>query len=144
QNTAVAATPQAAVTIAQSSSTAAPRAQTWTLELQARIERIPQAVAKQIDPQYGDENGEARKRREPPRSRDVDAAVGQHATPRRRRRLDAEPEERQRRLDHDHARHVERRNHEPRRERVRKNVAHQDAPVAASERVGGLDELALS
>src|SRR5262245_48396592 len=120
-----------------------PRARTWTLDLQARIERIPQSITEEIDAQNGDENRQPRESREPPGGRDVDAAIGEHSAPRRGGRLDAEPQERERRFDHDHARHVEGGDDEPGREGVRQDVPHEDAAVAATEGVRGLYELAL-
>ena len=77
--------------MAQTSQPHRPRARTSTLDLETRIERIPQPIAEQIDPEHGHENGQSRESRQPPSGRDVDAAVGEHPAPRRRRRLTPSP-----------------------------------------------------
>src|SRR5712691_1288747 len=49
------------------------------LDFQARVERVAEPVTEEIDAEDGDENGQAREGREPPRGREVHAAVGEHA-----------------------------------------------------------------
>src|SRR5215475_13574921 len=114
------------------------------LDLQSRIERIAEPVTEQVDTEHGDQDRQARKRREPPRRGEVDASVGQHAAPRWRRRLDTEPQERERRLDHDDARHVERGHDQPGSEGVGQHVSEHDAKAEAAEADGRLDELTLA
>src|SRR5438874_2542956 len=51
------------------------------LDFQARVERVAEPVTEEIDAEDGDENGQAREGREPPRGREIRAAVGEHAAP---------------------------------------------------------------
>src|SRR5207249_3499993 len=68
-------------------------------DLEARVERVAQSVAEQVDPKHRHENRQPGEGREPPRRRDVDAPVRKHPAPGRRRRLHPEPEKGERRLD---------------------------------------------
>src|SRR3984893_7629206 len=101
------------------------------LDFQARVERVAEPVAEEIDAEDGDENGQAREGREPPRRGEVHATVGEHAAPGRGGRLDAQAQEGQRGLDDDDAGHVEGGHDEPRREGIRQYVAEEDGAVAA-------------
>src|SRR5438477_176177 len=113
-------------------------------DLEARVERVAQSVAEQVDPEYRHENGQPGEGREPPRRRDVDAPVRKHPAPGRRRRLHPEPEKGERRLDHDDARHVERGDDEPRGERVGQDVTQEDPAIATPEGLRRLHELPLA
>src|SRR5881275_244445 len=65
-----------------------------------RVERVPEAVADEVDRDDDDEQRQAREDGDPPVLRAL-LAVGDQRAERGRRRLDAEAEERQRRLDDD-------------------------------------------
>src|SRR3954467_14609713 len=58
-----------------------------------RIEDVAQAVAEQIETEHRQEDGKARKHREPRRRRDLVAGVRQHAAPARKRRGGAQGRE---------------------------------------------------
>src|SRR5690606_35722402 len=81
---------------------------------QPRVQHVSQPIPQeqQSKPQQGD--GDAREGREPPRRRQVVAAVGQHASPGDGGWLHAEPEERQRRLEGDGGRDVQGADHQDR------------------------------
>src|SRR5207302_4950066 len=108
------------------------------------IELIAQPVADQVDPEDQEEDGESRKKREPPAGCDVVAPLVQHGAPARRRRRDAQPEEAQRGLGDDRARHREGRDDGDGREHVGQDVAPEEIAVGRAERAGGLDELSLA
>src|SRR5712691_11425651 len=93
-----------------------------TLRLQARIERITQPVANQVEAEDRQEDGEARERAEPRGLLEVAAALGQHDSPRRGRRLRAEAEKRERGFDEDGERDRERRLDQERSEAVRQHM----------------------
>ena len=67
-----------------------------------------------------------------------------HRSPARRRRRNAEAEERKRRFGQDGARHAERRLNDQRLDRVRQNVRKQDPHIARAERLRGLDEIVFA
>ena len=48
---------------------------------QSRIEKVAQCIAEKIDAEYGDEDTETGKKRQPPRGADVNARVGEHGAP---------------------------------------------------------------
>ena len=81
---------------------------------------------------------------EPPGGGDVVPPVREHPAPGRRGRLHAEPEEGQRRLVDDHERQLERGHHDDRGQRVRQDVAEQQAHRAVAARPGPAHELALA
>src|SRR4029450_1762276 len=58
-------------------------------DLEPGIESVAETVAEEVDTEHGDQDGEAGERRQPPRRREVDAAVREHAAPRRGRGLPA-------------------------------------------------------
>src|SRR2546428_11525568 len=68
---------------------------------QPRIERVADALAEQVVGEHGDEDGEARIDRQPPRELDDFLALVEDVAPRRVRRTHAEPEERQARRGED-------------------------------------------
>src|SRR5438445_12653948 len=68
---------------------------------QPRIERIANALAEQVVGEHGEEDGEARIDRQPPRELDDFLALVEDVAPRRVRRTHAEAEERQARLGED-------------------------------------------
>ena len=84
-----------------------------------RIERVAQTVADEVDREHGEEDGEPGEHGEPPLVFEVADRVGQQVAPARRRRLDAETEERQRGLDEDRLRDHEGRVHDDRSQAVR-------------------------
>src|SRR2546427_6777944 len=68
---------------------------------QPRIERVADALAEQVVREHGEEDGEARIDRQPPRELDDFLALVEDVAPRRVRRTHAEAEERQARLGED-------------------------------------------
>src|SRR5262245_25848575 len=114
------------------------------LDLEPRIERVAQPVTEQVDGEHGQHDREAGKRRQPPRRRHVVAAVGQHPSPRRRGRLDAEPEKRERGLVDDHEGELERGHDDDRCERIRQHVMQQQPQRSVAPRARAGHELALA
>src|SRR6185295_12328541 len=124
------------------------RSSTWSsggteLDLQPRVEGVPQPVPEEVHREHGQHDREAGEGGEPPRGRDVVAAVREHPAPRRGGRLDAEAEEGQGGLVDDHERQLEGGHHDDRGERVRQHVAEQEPPGAIAARPGPGDELPL-
>src|SRR3954471_17620041 len=108
------------------------------------VEGVAQAVADEVHAHHGDEDGEAREVQEVRlRRADVALGVGQHAPPRRRRRLHAETEERQRGLRDDGGGDGERGVDQDGPDGVGDEVAHDDALVRRARRPGRLDVLLL-
>ena len=64
-----------------------------SIVFQLRIEHVPQAIAEQIDAQHRQHDRQAGHRADPPGVAQVVAALGQHSSPGRGRRLDPEAEE---------------------------------------------------
>src|SRR6266849_2336259 len=58
-----------------------------TSDLEARVERIAQPVAEEVDGQHGQHDGEAGEGGEPPRGGDVVPSIREHPAPRGRGRL---------------------------------------------------------
>src|ERR1700754_3179699 len=73
-----------------------------------RVERVPQAVADEVDAQDDQDEGQAREDGQPPLLR-IRLCRGDEHAERRRRRLDPEAEEGERRLDQDRRADGERR-----------------------------------
>ena len=112
-----------------------------TLKLQPGIQHVPQPVPQQIDPQDGQHDAEPRERRQPPRRGQVGPPVGQHASPRRRRRLHAQAQKREGGLQNDHPRHLQGGDHDDRREDVGEQMPEDDPPAAAAQGLGRRHEL---
>src|SRR6202162_6460078 len=89
--------------------------------------RSTQPFGEQIIGGHGQEEGQARKKRHPPRLFDVGGRGRQDSTPRRGGRRQAHSEERQRRLREDRPRDAESGGDEQRRENIGEQVAQQDA-----------------
>src|SRR5688500_6638109 len=70
-------------------------------DLRARVERVAQPVADDVEGQHREHDGGAGKERDPRRQRQELLALVQDRSPRRQRRLHADPEVRQRRLEQD-------------------------------------------
>src|SRR5947207_16002375 len=71
------------------------------------IQRVAQPVAEEVHAECRERERRAGKRGEPPGHVEEVAALGEHAAPRRRRRLYAEAEVADRRLGHDELRELE-------------------------------------
>src|SRR5262245_11305785 len=108
-----------------------------------RIERVPQAVADEVDADDDEDEHEAREHGQPPFLRVV-LAVDDQDPERRRRRLDAEAEERERRLCEDRSGDGERCVYDHGAERVREDMPEHDPHVARAARPRRLDVLLLS
>src|SRR5262245_16687476 len=89
--------------------------------LEAWIERVPKAVAEEVEAQHGDEDGEPREEREPRVGLDERDVGLEIPPPARRGRLRAQPQERERGFDDDGGRDSERGGHDDRRQAVREN-----------------------
>src|SRR5205085_5101010 len=108
-----------------------------------RVERVAQPVTEEVHTQHDDQDREAREPHEPGRDEHLALRRVQEVPPRRRRRLDPEPEEREHRLRQDRGGHGKRDVHDDRPHRVRDQVGHDDPPVRAPRGARGLDELLL-
>src|SRR5690349_18670171 len=108
------------------------------------VEGVAQAVAEEVEGQDGDEDGQAGRQHEP--RVDLVPARGraEHPAPRRRRRLDAHPEEGQGRLEEDVGRDQQRRVDEDRRDQVGQELPPQDVAAAGAEAAGRVHELTLA
>src|SRR6267378_6211473 len=79
-------------------------AKKWLVDIsdpELRVQGVAQPVAEQVDAERRQRERRAGKRGEPPGDIEEVAALGKHAAPRRRGRLDAEPEKADRRLGDD-------------------------------------------
>src|SRR6266571_3386711 len=110
---------------------------------QPRIERIANALAEQVVGEHGEEDGEARIDRQPPRELDDFLALVEDVAPRRVRRTHAEAEERQARLGEDGGGDAEGHGHQHGRHGVGQDVAPDDAEGAGADRLRPDHELAL-
>src|SRR5579862_3766701 len=108
-----------------------------------RVEGGAQAVADEVDREHDDHDHQAREHREPPLLR-IRLRVGDELAERRRRRLDAEAEERQGGLYEDRRRDRERPVDDDRTERVREDVAEHDPDVPGAGGLRRLDVLLLA
>src|SRR3954463_7092560 len=109
----------------------------------ARVERVLQPVAHQVEGEHGEQQGEPGEQHVPPRIGELARRLGDHRAPRRCRPLHADAEERQRRLEQDVHRDEQGRVDDQRRHQVRQDVAADDPAVRRAERTRGLDELLL-
>src|SRR6185503_4031733 len=82
---------------------------------QPRIEDVAQAVAEQVEAHDGEEDGQARRRRVPPRIREELARLGDRPAPLGRRRRRPQPEKSERRGGEDREPHADRGAHDDRR-----------------------------
>src|SRR5439155_1393345 len=113
------------------------------LNLPPGVERVAESIADEVDRQHDDEDAEPRE--DHPVRCDVDevAGVEEEPAPGRDVRREAEAEERERGLGEDRAADTDRRGDEHRRQRVREDVAEDDASVTVADAPRGLDELLL-
>src|SRR4029078_704658 len=100
------------------------------LDRAARIERVTQAVAEEVERDRREENGEAREDQDPDVGLVDRRRLRQQVAPARRRRLDAQSEEREAGLGEDVRRNEDGRVDDDRRDEVRKEVRAHDSPVA--------------
>src|SRR5438105_1926328 len=77
-----------------------------------RIEHVAQAVAEEVEPHHDEEDGEPGRKRVPPRLRKEFARLRDHASPFRRRRRRAEPQEPERARSQNREAHADRRAHD--------------------------------
>ena len=112
----------------------------------ARVERVTEGVAKQVEAEHRRADREAREDRRPRRvAQEVEVAtVRDHAAPARRRRLHTQAEERQRGLRHDRTGDAEGRRDDDRRYDVRQHVPGDDPGIARTQRADGLHVLELT
>src|SRR6266542_1996757 len=111
--------------------------------LEPRIESVADAIPEQVEPEDGDENGEAGKERQPGVGLN-EGNVGLEVTaPTRRRRLGTEPEEGERSLHDDGGSDAERGGHDDGRQAVGQDVTKDDRGGAYPEGAAGLDVLLL-
>src|SRR3954466_7633375 len=108
-----------------------------------RVERVAQAVSEEVHAQHDDEDCESREPHQPRRDEHLALRGVEEVPPRRRRRLDPEPEEGEHGLGEDRGGDGERHVHDDRPHRVRDQVRRDDASVGGTRRAGGLDELLL-
>src|SRR5512137_122468 len=109
--------------------------------LEAGIEGIAQSLARDVDREHQDQDRQAGKGADPPGVEHEFASVGHHRTPRGRRRLHAEPEERQAGFEDDHVRQADRGHHDDRRQDVRQDLADHDAERRDADRARRFDVL---
>src|SRR5260370_17369905 len=116
----------------------ADRALLWERsDAESGIERVAEPVAEQVDAERREGERRAREGGEPPGDVEEVAALGEHAPPRGRRRLDAEAEEADRRLRDDERGELEARDDDDGRRDVGQDVAEQDPRPARPERRPG-------
>src|ERR671934_1342399 len=110
-----------------------------------RVERLPQAVADQVEAEDGDHDRDPRDDGEEGRRLEVVVHVGEHRPPLRRRRvLRAEAEEAEARDVDDRRGHGERALDDHGRDRVREDVREEDHRPAHAHRAGGEHEVVLA
>src|SRR2546422_2069252 len=110
---------------------------------QARIERVAQTVAEEIEAEHGDEDCEAGEERQPGVRLDEGDVGLEVPAPAGRRRLGAQAEEAEGGLDDDRRRDAQRGGHDDGRQAVRQDVAEEDPGIAHPEGAAGLDVLLL-
>src|SRR3989449_9636489 len=110
---------------------------------QARIERVAQTVAEEIEAEHGDEDREAGEERQPGVRLDEGDVGLEVPAPAGRRRLGAQAEEAEGGLDDDRRRDAQRGGHDDGRQAVRQDVAEEDPGIAHTEGAAGLDVLLL-
>src|SRR5260370_15334610 len=122
----------------------ADRALLWERsDAESGIDRVAEPVAEQVDAERREGERRAREGGEPPGDVEEVAALGEHAPPRGRRRLDAEAEEADRRLHDDERGELEARDDDDGRRDVGQDVAeHAPLPTRPGRR-GGLPLVAL-
>src|SRR5882724_10162984 len=108
-----------------------------------RVEGVAQPVAEQIDTERRQREGRAGEGGEPPGDVEEVTALGEHAAPRRRRRLDAESEKADRCLGDDERRELEARDHDDGRRDVGQHVPEHEPHPSHAERRRRLDVVAL-
>src|SRR5579872_6098437 len=112
-------------------------------ELGARVERVAQAVAQDVEGQHRQHDGDAGRDRDPGPGIDQILAVLDDRAPARIRRLDADREERQGRfgqhVDRDHERHE----NDDRRHHIGQDVAQENPPVGHAQALRRQHEFAL-
>src|SRR5438445_8811131 len=105
------------------------------------IEDVAQPVPEHVEGQDDREDRQPGVERHPGRLRQIALRGVEHAAPRWRRRLLAEPQERQAGLGDDRSGHREARLDQERRQQVGKKRPHTEAERRAAERARGLDVL---
>src|SRR5580765_3519435 len=102
-----------------------------------RIPRVPKRITEEVEAQDGQADRQAGKDREPRRLLHERApGAREHQTPRRRRRLSADPEEGERRLDQDRVAEPDRRDDQNGRGHVGQDVAQDDPRMATAHGLG--------
>src|SRR5215472_9417185 len=109
---------------------------------QARVERVAQSIADEVESDHGHEEGGAGPEDDPRRLLEIAAPGVDHAAPRRGGGLDAQPEERERCLGEDGEGHAQRGLDHDGRGRIRQDVTPRDAPARRAQRPGSLHVLA--
>jgi len=108
---------------------------------QARVERVAQAVAEQVEGQHGNHNRQAGIKDEVRRTENLVALRAEHRAPFGRRRLGAQAEEGKRGGVEDGGGNAERALHNQRGERVGQDASEKDLKIAAAQGTGGRDEI---
>src|SRR5947208_7713326 len=111
--------------------------------LRPRVERVPQAVAEDVQRDDGDHDCDSRSDRQPRRRDDPVLPLRDQLAPGGVRVLDPRTEERQRRLEQDVVRDDEREEDECRGRDVREDLAEHDPQRPGALRGGGLHEFLL-
>src|SRR5437762_5156298 len=105
----------------------------WSRLAQAWIERIPQPVAGQIEPEHRDHDGDSRVNRNPWSELHIAAPGAEHRAPRWHRRLSAQAKEAERRLDQNRGRQGQRGLNDQWCRNVWQHVAHDYARAARAD-----------
>src|SRR5919201_880394 len=142
--------PQPAATAARPSATSAiriafiaPPLEAWLIS-SPRVERVANAVAKEVEGQNGEDERCPGEDEVPPGGAEDRRCLGNHLAPARLGRVDADAEVRERRLQQDVLRDDERRVDDDRRDEVGQDLAEEDRAVGGPRRTRRLDELLLA
>src|SRR6202171_4177113 len=112
--------------------------------IQARVERVAQAVADEVEGKHRGEDGEPRDGGQGGGGEAVVAGLAEHLAPLGCRKLDAQAEKAEAGGEQDREPHRQRRLNDERGERVGDHVPDQDQPVRYAQRYRRLDERQLS
>ena len=112
--------------------------------MQLRVERIPQGVAKQVEAEHAQADGDPGEERDPGRLLRVgQGGPGEHQPPRGRRLRRAQAQIAERRLGQDGAAQLRRHDDDERRQDVGDDVLQDDPAPHRAQRLHGLDVLVL-
>src|SRR6266545_1796822 len=110
----------------------------------ARVDRVSDAVAQEVEGERRREDREPRPDHQPGLGRVVGRPGREQVAPARSRRIDAQPEEGEARLEQDVGGDRERRVDDDRSDQMRDDVRAHDPPVARTDHARRLDELLLA